>query len=208
MSEAKPTQDKQAKSKPCYFALYQGKTPGIYTSWSECQRHAGPIKKAKYHKFTSLAEAEMYMNHQGSIPIPPNTVYVDGSFDPQTKSAGCGGFFGEGDERNFVYAIPQPQTSPRAELWAIYQALKITANLPELTIYTDCQYAINSSLQLCQIHDNLDILTSIHQLINQPNRVVHIHYVPGHAHIYGNDKAHCLAFQAMLLAKQTQQNLV
>lgn len=45
-----------AKSK--YYVVWEGKVPGVYTSWPDCQRQVDNYKDAKYKSFESREEAE------------------------------------------------------------------------------------------------------------------------------------------------------
>jgi ribonuclease HI len=45
-----------------YYVVWEGITPGIYTSWDECQQQIKGHPTAKYKAFDSLAEAEFAKN--------------------------------------------------------------------------------------------------------------------------------------------------
>jgi ribonuclease HI len=42
-----------------FYVVWQGKKPGIYSSWPECQDQINGVKTALYKSFESKAEAEM-----------------------------------------------------------------------------------------------------------------------------------------------------
>jgi len=42
-----------------FYVVWQGKKPGIYNSWPECQEQINGVKTALYKSFESKAEAEM-----------------------------------------------------------------------------------------------------------------------------------------------------
>jgi ribonuclease HI len=42
-----------------FYVVWQGKKPGIYTNWPECQEQINGVKTALYKSFESKAEAEM-----------------------------------------------------------------------------------------------------------------------------------------------------
>lgn len=75
-----------------YYAVRQGRSPGIYRTWDECRAQVHGCKNAAYKSFTSLAQAEAFMNDQEEIPaaeqdgrsIEEGTLlaYVDGSYVP------------------------------------------------------------------------------------------------------------------------------
>ena len=47
-----------AKKKASYYVVWQGKEPGIYDSWEECEKRVKGAEGAKYKGFASRAEAE------------------------------------------------------------------------------------------------------------------------------------------------------
>lgn len=91
-----------AKAKK-YYAVRKGYTPGIYTSWEECQQNINGFSGAEYKGFSTEAEAEEYLFHEKKIDLNTTsekgegcitdqiTAYVDGSFDEKIGkySFGC-----------------------------------------------------------------------------------------------------------------------
>jgi len=85
-----------------YYAVKDGKTPGIYTSWKECKEQIAGFPNAKFRKFSTREEAEKFItNTDSSITInmsPLNTglllnyLAIDGSFNKKTETYGYGGF--------------------------------------------------------------------------------------------------------------------
>lgn len=84
-----------------YYAVRVGKTPGIYLSWDDCKAMVDGYPGAKYKSFTSIAEAEAFLD--GDIQKKPkadgedadkmdNYAFVDGSYNSVTKTYGYGGF--------------------------------------------------------------------------------------------------------------------
>ncbi|NNE03082.1 MAG: ribonuclease H, partial [Eudoraea sp.] len=45
-----------------YYVVWQGKRPGIYTSWDECNAQIKGVQGARYKAFTSRDEAEEAFN--------------------------------------------------------------------------------------------------------------------------------------------------
>ena len=41
-----------------YYVVWQGKKPGIYSSWEECKEQVSGVQGAQYKSFDSMAEAE------------------------------------------------------------------------------------------------------------------------------------------------------
>ncbi|HQB29072.1 MAG TPA: RNase H1/viroplasmin domain-containing protein, partial [Paludibacter sp.] len=59
-----------AKSKNKYFVVWEGKQPGIYTSWEACKKQVHGCPEAKYKGFATEAEAQeafhsSYWNYVG-----------------------------------------------------------------------------------------------------------------------------------------------
>lgn len=52
-----------------YYAVRTGRTPGIYTSWDECRTQIFHFPAAIYKKFSTMAEAEAFM--QNAVPAEP-----------------------------------------------------------------------------------------------------------------------------------------
>ena len=80
-------------SKKFYYAVRVGNQPGIYNTWDECKAQVDGFPKAKYKKFKTLEEAEVFidggeikskiMDSDEDIKNLKDTeaiAYVDGSF--------------------------------------------------------------------------------------------------------------------------------
>ncbi len=77
-----------------YYAVRQGRVPGIYRTWDECKAQVHGFKEAAYKSFASEAEAIAFMEG-GEIPPTASqgwiqeegtlTAYVDGSYIPVRK---------------------------------------------------------------------------------------------------------------------------
>lgn len=72
-----------------YYAIKSGRKTGIYTSWSETQKHVSGYSGAEFQSFQTKAEAEAYLHppkvqkkYEASETV---TAYVDGSFDRKNK---------------------------------------------------------------------------------------------------------------------------
>lgn len=97
-----------------YYAVQKGLTPGIYTSWSECEANVKGFPGAVYKSFKNLKEAEEFLEKEGyektgdsgqktedsekkkeypAIHIEDYDgpiAFVDGSFNSSTKEYGYG----------------------------------------------------------------------------------------------------------------------
>jgi ribonuclease HI len=150
-----------------YYAVLRGRQPGIYKSWTECQREVKGIAGALYRKFETLSDAEEYMKrplpaHAGKKRIPSVTnnelvtswnpnffVYTDGACignGTDRAVAGIGVYFGPGDPRNVSRSIVGKQTNNTAELTAVIEAIRILQSDfragKRIVIVSDSEYTI------------------------------------------------------------------
>ena len=70
-------------SKPKFYVVWEGVTPGIYRSWTDCQLQVKGYKGAKYKSFDSLEEA------QRAAQCPPEEYLATASRLPRTRPAPC-----------------------------------------------------------------------------------------------------------------------
>ncbi|WP_333861491.1 ribonuclease H family protein [Clostridium sp.] len=87
-----------------FYAVKQGRKPGVYDTWAQCEEQIKGFSGAKYKKFTSLKEAEIFAgifdekNNMDKdmefekVREEQDTLYayVDGSFNNKEKVAGYG----------------------------------------------------------------------------------------------------------------------
>ncbi len=74
-----------------YYAVKEGRTIGIYNTWSECESEVKGYPGAKFKKFSSEKEAQDFIGIgkedralSQSLNIKEAIAYVDGSFDINT----------------------------------------------------------------------------------------------------------------------------
>lgn len=86
-----------AKKKNNFYAVKQGKNPGIYKTWDECKAQVEGFSGALYKGFSTRKEAEIYLSGNVEPVIGSDkskgadiTIYVDGSFDVATNVYGYG----------------------------------------------------------------------------------------------------------------------
>ena len=65
-----------------FYAVKQGRQPGIYTTWADCQKQTVGYKGAKFKGFVTKEEAEAYMSGEETTVLPVDGVvaYVDGAY--------------------------------------------------------------------------------------------------------------------------------
>lgn len=96
-----------------YYAVKTGRKPGIYKTWDECKQQVDKFKGAIYKSFTSLDEANAFINEE-KIEFESGLIaYVDGSYNIKTKEYGFGcviienqnvikEMYGKGNDINYV----------------------------------------------------------------------------------------------------------
>ena len=69
-----------------FYAVREGRIPGIYTNWPECQKQVSGYPNAAFKGFPTQEEALAFMNAQNSSEVTTEEtpagiqIYVDGSF--------------------------------------------------------------------------------------------------------------------------------
>lgn len=74
-------------AKQKYYVVWEGVTPGIYQSWTDCQLQTKGFDGAKYKSFDTLAEAERAFSSSPYAYIGKNAPKAAGKamFDPNTE---------------------------------------------------------------------------------------------------------------------------
>ncbi|CAA7268070.1 unnamed protein product [Cyclocybe aegerita] len=155
-----------------FYAVRQGRIPGVYTTWTECEAQIKGFPNAKYKKFPNQNLAQDFVagiESTGPASSSTNTsedvkgkkrifsevedesgwsvVYSDGACKGNGKVgsvAGVGVWWGPNDTRNIAERCPGDQTNNRAELIAILRVFETTpVSKTPLIIKTDSQYSIN-----------------------------------------------------------------
>lgn len=91
-----------------FYAVKQGRATGIFNTWEDCQKQVIGFPNAQYKSFTSLEEAENFLNNSSNTQILDTaaTAYVDGSFNINTRQFGCGlVFLHDGKEEHIFEAF-------------------------------------------------------------------------------------------------------
>ena len=112
-----------------FYVIKKGLVPGIYENWDEAKKQVSGFPGAVYKGFMTREEAEAYFNDEGANVEPHKKsgiakeksfstdngasgfsmeyelpyAFVDGSYNPDTKVYGCGGFLF--DAQNNRYPI-------------------------------------------------------------------------------------------------------
>ncbi len=77
-----------------YYAVKKGNVPGIYESWSDCQKQVNGYSGAVYRSFDNKRDAESFIEvldkKANEIHEDYIDVYIDGSFDAERNYYSCG----------------------------------------------------------------------------------------------------------------------
>ena len=140
-----------------------------------------------------------------------DVVFTDGSSKRVRgwEQAGFGGFYGEGDERNFACPLnPQElQTNGRAQVRAVLFAMRQCTGVNPMAIVTDSEFCFNGptkNLFLWERRDWLGISHSdqwipILELARDTSKQYKFFWVPSHVSIEGNEGADRQAEEGRLL---------
>lgn len=126
-----------------YYAVKEGRIPGIYATWEECKAQVTAYSGAVYKKFESLEEAQRFIGLEvedklEDLPQDEIIAYVDGSFNSETQSFGYGLVLidSQGFEKTFKGSMSHPEYSSHrnvagevfASMMAIDEAIKAGKN--------------------------------------------------------------------------------
>lgn len=91
-----------------FYCVKNGRVPGIYTTWSDCQKQVIGFKGAAFKGFETEEEAKAYMGIGKALEKKNEcvaTAYTDGSFDIKTKRFSMGAvLFYNGETKTFSKA--------------------------------------------------------------------------------------------------------
>lgn len=134
-----------------YYAIRKGYETGIFDNWTQAQKLIAGFSGAEYKSFTSLEEAQEYLN-SGTKEIEDNTsiptFYIDGSYNSKEEIIGWGGilvhnnkiidsfFDGETFENN---GLENNSRNIKGEINAVKEAINLAHwyNLKEIAIGYD-----------------------------------------------------------------------
>ncbi|VBB86035.1 Conserved hypothetical protein [Yarrowia lipolytica] len=134
-----------------YYAVVTGRKPCVYADkhmayhMSMHHPNCAPLEfgseKEAWNKVRSFAKGSPFKKRESTM-----TVHTDGAC--QGEKAGAGVWFQDGSEFNFSGPVEGKQTRERAELYAVFQALRLIFTHRVYDAYrwevvTDSQYAID-----------------------------------------------------------------
>uniref|UniRef100_A0A1I8IL64 Ribonuclease H1 n=1 Tax=Macrostomum lignano TaxID=282301 RepID=A0A1I8IL64_9PLAT len=154
-----------APAPPCrmpFYAVKRGLVTGVFNTWLECQAQVVGFPGARYKKFSTVEEAQMFVSAPHTPPRgtkrkrsptpppanPPLIVYTDGACHSNGRDnsrAGIGVYFGDGHPWNVAERHPGRQTNNAAEIAAAKRAVEIAERegVEALEVRTDSQFLIS-----------------------------------------------------------------
>ena len=186
-----------------FYAVKQGRQPGIYSTWAECQKQTVGFKGAKFKGFVTRTEAEAYMNDEEALSAPAEGIvaYVDGSYFNGEYSWGMAIY----ENNQLIFKANGKGTSEEAAklhnvagevagameavLWAEAQGLE------HITICHD--YVGISEWALGHWKTNTPLTTRYAAFMKERRGLVTFVKVAGHTGVEGNELADKLAKAAL-----------
>jgi len=176
---------------PKFYAVKKGFTPGVYSSWSDCQAQTKGFSGAVFKSFATRSEAESFVSHDTPKEEKyDNTVYTDGSF--MGSISGGAAVIVESSTVYYASVNGASQSNNRGELYGIILGLLYTKG--SVIIHTDSQYSINILANKYTPKENFDLIAEATCLMK--GRVVRLEYVPAHVGITFNELADTYAKRA------------
>lgn len=142
-------------AKKNYYAVRKGRTPGIYTSWEECEKQIKGYSNTEYKGFTTYDAAAAYLLAYDCLNTFTNAfleiqkdneaiAYVDGSYDNNTGNYSCGVvIFWKGQKYEYSKQFRRNKKSKlrnvAGELEGAMQAISFCCihEIPKLFLYYD-----------------------------------------------------------------------
>ena len=148
-----------------YYAVKNGRNPGIYYTWAECENQVKGFKEAKYKKFKTYEEAASFIeeddiqledgtkgNLEEGLKLEINDMkddeavaYVDGSFSMETKTFSYGVVFFTTEAKEVFSGKDNSQDlaemrNVAGELCGAMAAMKTSLSKGKKTLYLHYDY--------------------------------------------------------------------
>lgn len=193
-----------------YYAVRNGRIPGVYTTWEECKKQVDGFSGAQYKSFATEWEAKKYVSalpqKKDSVKsIREPYVYVDGSYNHKAKVYGCGVLLVANDGKN--YEVKKSGNDPEmlkmhnvaGEILGVTEAVKLALNLhlTELTIIHDYEGLAKWAEGEWKCTKSSTITYRDFILNAMQQMEIRFVWVHGHTGIDGNERADQLAKESV-----------
>lgn len=189
-----------------YYAVKQGRQPGIYTTWDECKEQINQYSGAVYKSFDNMAAAEEFMQPDPAPqPINENLpfAYVDGTYSTKTGFYGYGGFICNAGRYHIIQGTGNnaQYIENRNAAGEVIGALQVMFKAQQLNIAEMNLYFDFAGIEQW-VNGNWQAVTPLAQYYQQTAHImqtfIDIHFikVKGHTGIEGNEIADYLAKEA------------
>lgn len=130
-----------------YFAVREGRTTGIFDSWDSARLSVEGYANAEFETFSDKQSAEIYMTGYGMDTMH---IYTDGSCIGKAPNQTAAWAFVHEDAQR-AGAVPGSQTSNRAELLAIHEALLYAQSKNQITVvHSDSKLCVQTLTEYCK----------------------------------------------------------
>lgn len=204
-------------AKKKYYAVKNGKDgiSAVFFSWEDCRPRVEGVPGAKYHAFSSIAEAEAFL--RGETPDSPKkeappmpdakdraVAYVDGSFREDTGEFSCGAvLFWKGEKQEFSQKNSDPDMAQMrnvaGEIMGAVVVIRwcLGHNIPAVDLYHD--YAGVGMWATGQWKTNKAGTQAYREFCRRAGEKISLRFfkVQAHSGDYWNDEADRLAKQAL-----------
>ena len=151
-------------AKQKFYVVWEGVTPGVYTSWTDCQLQIKGYEGAKYKSFDTREEAERALatspyayigknakkksEKVSSETLPAcvidNSLAVDAACSGNPGPGGWGAVLRYGAHERELSGGEAQTTNNRMELTAVIEALRLLKEPCEVELYSDSKYVIDA----------------------------------------------------------------
>lgn len=188
-----------------YYAVRKGRNTGVYNTWEECKEQVYEFENAEYKSFSTLEEAENYLNKIEKV-IDDNIpkAYVDGSYNEATNEYSFGVvFLYEGKEMYFKKSFPADELSSMRNVAGEIKGAGfiimycLNRGIKKLVVYHD--YVGISKWYQNEWKANLYGTKKYQEFANNVNDDIDVTFVKvkGHSNDHYNDLADRLAKDAL-----------
>jgi len=145
-----------------YYAVRQGRRPGIYHDWDACKAEVDGFAGAQYKSFSTREDAELYLKGQNQQPSLPGTkplakpsthelvpeghvvIYADGACSGNPGPGGYGTVVLNGEQRRELSAGFRRTTNNRMEILGCIAGLEALSEPADVTVYSDSKYVVDA----------------------------------------------------------------